>query len=75
MGRLERIALKHNIGICNIDNQCKPDALGRTPKAGALGQPRGVGWGRRWQGVQDGRDTGIPMDEPYPCVAKTITLL
>ena len=26
----------------------------RAPKAGALGQPRGIEWGRRWAGAQDG---------------------
>ena len=29
-----------------IDEQCKFDARNRAPKAGALGQPRGMGW--RW---------------------------
>ena len=23
-------------------------------RAGALGRPRGMGWGGRWEGVQDG---------------------
>ena len=34
-----------------IDDQCKLYACSRAPKAGALGQPRGMGWGG---GVQDG---------------------
>ena len=41
------------ITICKIDNQCKFDAWSRALKAGALGQPRGMGWGGRWEGVQD----------------------
>lgn len=34
-----------------IDDQGKFDARSREPKANALGQPRGIRWGRRW--VQD----------------------
>ena len=33
------------IAICKKDNQCRFDAWSRAPKAGALGQPRGIGWG------------------------------
>ena len=29
-------------------------ACSRAPKASALGQPRGMGWGGGWEGVQDG---------------------
>ena len=42
------------ITICKIDDQRKSDAWGRAFKAGALRQPRGMGWGRRWEGFQDG---------------------
>ena len=35
---------------CEIDDQSKSDACNRTLKAGALGQPRGMGWGGRWEG-------------------------
>ena len=35
------------IMICEIDHQSKFDAWNRTLKAGALGQPRGKGWGTR----------------------------
>ena len=43
---------KKSIEICilpyvKIDDQRKFDAWGRAFKAGALGQPRGMGWGRR----------------------------
>ena len=37
------------IAICKIDDQCKFDAWSRVPKAGALGQSRGMGWGGRWE--------------------------
>ena len=32
-----------------IDDQSKFDAWNRALKAGALGQPRGMGWGGRWK--------------------------
>ena len=38
------------ITICEIDHQSKFDASNRAWKAGALGQPRGMGWGGRWEG-------------------------
>ena len=30
-------------------------------QTGALSQPRGVGWGERWEGIQEGGDICIPM--------------
>ena len=38
------------ITICEIHGQCKFKAGSRAPRAGALGQPRGRGWGGRWEG-------------------------
>ena len=38
------------ITICEIDDQSKFDARNRALKAGALGQPRGMGWRGRWEG-------------------------
>ena len=38
------------ITICKIDDQCKFDAWSRAFKAGVLGQPRGMGWGQKWEG-------------------------
>ena len=51
------------ITICKIDGQCKFGTLSRAPKAGALGQPRGIGWGGRWEEVSGwgGEDTCIPV--------------
>ena len=40
------------ITICEIDRQSKFDAW-RALKAGALGQPWGMGWGGRWKGVSN----------------------
>ena len=39
------------ITICEIDDQSKYNASNRALKAGALGKPRGMGWGGRWEGV------------------------
>ena len=38
------------ITICKIDDQGKFDAGSRALQAGGLGQPRGMGWGGRWEG-------------------------
>ena len=51
VGWFERIALKP---YAKLDDQCKFDPWSRALKAGALGQPRGVGRGGRREGVQDG---------------------
>ena len=37
-----------------VDDQCEFNVRSREPKAGALGQPRGIGWKGRWSGLQDG---------------------
>ena len=41
--------------ICKVDSQWEFVVWYREPKAGALGQPRGVGWGRKWEGSLGGR--------------------
>lgn len=38
--------------------------MSQETQTGALHQPRGVGWGERWEGGQEGRDIYIPMAEP-----------
>ena len=40
--------------ICETDHQSKFDAWNRALKASAQGQPRGMGCGGRWRGLQDG---------------------
>ena len=40
------------MGICCVTQQLK---------AGALYQPRGVGWGGRWEGSSRGKDICMPM--------------
>ena len=37
------------IAIGKIDDQCEFDVWCRAPKASALWQPRGTGWGGRWE--------------------------
>ena len=49
------------ITICKIDDQCKLNALG---------QPRGMGWGRRWERGSGWGDTCAPMANPCRCLAK-----
>ena len=56
--------------MCKIDNQCKFDAWSRAVKAGALGQPRGMGWGGRREGHSGWGDTYAPMADSCRCMAK-----
>ena len=58
-----------------IDDQCKFNAWSRAPKAGALGQPIGMGWGGRWERVSGWWDTCAPMADSCQCMAKTTTIL
>jgi len=39
------------IAICQIDEQFRFDERSRAHKAGALGEPRAIGWGRGGRGV------------------------
>ena len=43
------------ITICKIDSQWGICCLAQETQAGALYQPRGVGWGGRWEGDSKGR--------------------
>ena len=63
------------ITICEIDDQSEFDALNRAFKARALGQPRGMGWGERWEGDFGMGDTCAPMTYSCQCMAKTTTIL
>jgi len=49
------------ITICKTDDQDKCESRSRALKAGALAQPRGIGWGGRWRGFQDAGDTCTTM--------------
>ena len=37
-----------------MDDQAKFEAQNRAFKATELGEPRGMGWGGRWEGAQEG---------------------
>ena len=50
VGWFGKIALKHVIIICETNHQSRFDAWYRVLRAGALGWPRGMGWGGRWVG-------------------------
>ena len=47
--------------ICITDDQFKFDAWSRALKAGALGQPRGMGWEGKWEG-----DSGLGGSHVHP---------
>ena len=49
------------ITICKIDSQQGICCMSQEIQTGALCQPRGVGWGERWEGGSKGGDIGIPM--------------
>ena len=53
-GMIWENSIEMYITICEIDDQSKFDAWNRALKAGAMGQPRGMGWGGRAEGVWDG---------------------
>ena len=63
------------INICEIDDQSKFDAWNRALKAGALGQPRGMGWGGRWERGLGQEDRCTPLADSCQCMAKTTTKL
>ena len=42
--------------------------------ASALGRLKGMGWGGRWEGDQDG-ETCKPMADPCQCMAKITIIL
>ena len=45
--------LETYITICKIDSQ--REFMAQETQTGALYQPRGVGWGGRWEGSSKGR--------------------
>jgi len=44
-------------------------------KAGALGQPKGMEWGGRWEGSLGQWDTCKPVADSCQCVAKTTKVI
>ena len=59
------------ITICEIDDQSKFDAWNKPLKVGALGQPRGMEWGRRGKGCSGCGDTCTPEADSSQYMAKT----
>ena len=57
--------------ICETNHQSRFDAWYRKLGAGALGWPRGIIWGGRWDGVRMG-NTRTPMADSCWCMAKPI---
>ena len=51
---MERVTWKH-ITVCTIDSQQEFACVAQETQTGALYQPRGVGWGGRWEGGSGGR--------------------
>ena len=43
------------ITICKIDKPTGICSMAQETQTGVLDQPRGVGWGARWEGVSKGR--------------------
>ena len=54
-----------------MNHQSRFDAGYRKLGAGALGWPRGMVWGGRWEGVQDGEHV-TPVADACWCMAKPI---
>ena len=63
------------ITIYKIDGQWEFAVWHREHKAGVLWQPRGMGWGGRWEGFQEGGDICIPRADSYWCMAETTMIL
>ena len=54
MGCSERIALNQVYYEVYNRSPAQVGCVRQVLRAGALGRPRGMGWGGRWEGVQDG---------------------
>ena len=62
------------ITTCEIDDQSKFNAWNRALKTGTPGQPRGMGWGGRWEGGL-GWETHVHPWLIHVSVWKTTTIL
>ena len=49
--------------------------MAQETQIGALNQPRGVGWGGRWEGVQKGGDICISMADSCGGLTENNTIL
>ena len=62
---------EEKIVICEMNHQSRFNAWYGMLGAGALGWPRGMGWGGRWWGFRMG-NTWTPMADSCQCMAKPI---
>ena len=58
--------------ICEMNCQSRFDAWYRMLGAGALGWPRGMGWGGRWEGGFRMGNTWTPTVDSCQCMTKPI---
>ena len=75
MGCFERTASKH---VCYQVWKRSPAQVGcmrQVLGAGALGRPRGMGWGGRWEGGFRMGNTCKSMADSCQCTAKATTIL
>ena len=56
-------------------DQSKFNAIIRELKTSALGQPRGMGWGQRYEGDSGRGDTCTTVADSCQCMEKTTTIL
>ena len=56
--------------LCETDDQSKFNTWNRARKAGALGPPREMGWGGRWEEGLGWGDTCAPEADSCQCMAK-----
>ena len=68
-------SMQTRITICEIDDQSKFHGWNRALKASALGQPRGMGGGGRWEWDLEQGDTCTAMADSCQFMAKTTTIL
>ena len=55
------------ITICKLDSQQEFAVFAQETQTGALYQPRGVGWGGRWEGGSKGGDIYIYIPMADSC--------
>ena len=59
----------------HLSNHIKKSRADRALKASALGQPRRMRWGGRWEGGLRREDTYIPVADSWQHMVKTTTVL
>ena len=75
VGCSERIALKQVYYQGWNRSPAQVGCMRQVLRAGALGRPRGMGWGGRWEGGIRMGNTCKSMADSCQCMAKTTTIL